>query len=233
MKSRGMVGVVAFLLAALATGAVFLYLHGVKQKAETKGAEVTVIVAKKDIPAGTSMDSLIEEGAFTTRTIPEAAQISGAVTSLQQLKGHRSGVPILAGEQIPEARLQGSTELPGGAIGIPDGYEAMTIELESQRMVGGLMHGGDHVTVYASFSPPVSSDVTVTLVPDVKVLRVANPSTVDQAASQGTLITMALRPQDAERVIFAQESGFVWLTLLPPGQVGEKRPPMVIGGVTK
>ena len=67
----------------------------------------------------------------------------------------------------------------------------------------------------------------------VKVLKVAKPSTVDQASSQGTLLTLALRPQDAEKVVFAQEHGTIWIALLAPGQPGQSRPPLFAGGVLK
>ena len=131
MRSRGMVGLVAFGLATVATFSIFLYVHEVKQRAVTGGAQATVVVSKKDIPTGTSFDTLIAQGAFTTETIPRKTEVQGAVTSLEQLKGRRTSVPILAGEQIPMARLQGSTALPGGAFGIPTGYEAMTLQLDS------------------------------------------------------------------------------------------------------
>src|SRR2546421_3419238 len=130
MRSRGMVGLVAFLLATIATFSIFLYVHGVKRKAETGGAQVTVVVSKRDIPAATNLDTLIAGGAFTSEAIPRTDEVQGAVTSLEQLKGRRTSVPILAGEQIPVARLQGSTQLPGGTFGIPTGFEAMTLQLE-------------------------------------------------------------------------------------------------------
>jgi pilus assembly protein CpaB len=234
MRSRGMVGVTAFVLATVATLAMFLYLHGVKHSAETGGAQATVVVSKKDLPAGTSMDAVISQGDLTTATIPAKDEVAGAVTSAEQLKGRVTNTPILAGEQIPVARLQGSTSLPGGTIGIPAGYEGVTLQLEAQRMVGGQIHASDHVAIYGSFAPPVSPTVTVTLVPDVKVLRVSKPSTVDQAANQGTmLLTVALRPQDAEKVLFGQEHGSVWMALLAPGQAGQQRPPVYAQGVLR
>ena len=156
MRSRGLVGITAFIMAAIATMAIFLYLHGVKHSADTGGAQVTVIVSKKDLPAGTSMDGVISQGDLTTETIGSKTEVTGAITSVVQLKGRVTSTPILAGEQIPVARLQGSTSLPGGAIGIPTGFEAVTIQLEAQRMVGGALHPSDHVTIYGSFDQPVS-----------------------------------------------------------------------------
>jgi pilus assembly protein CpaB len=226
-----MVGLVAFGLATVATFSIFLYVHEVKQRAVTGGAQVTVVVSKKDIPTGTSLDTLIGQGAFTTETIPQKTEVQGAVTSLEQLKGRRTSVPILAGEQIPMARLQGSTALPGGAFGIPTGYEAMTLQLDSARIVGGLIRTGDHVSLYATFQPPVTKYETITLVPDVRVLRVSAP-TVDHP-TDGTFVTMALRTGDAERVVFAQENGLVWMALQPPGQTGTRVGPVTIGGLAR
>jgi pilus assembly protein CpaB len=231
-----MVGLMAFALAAVATGAVFLYVHGVKQKAETGGAQVTVIVSKEDIPANTVLDTLITKGAFTQETIPKTTEVAGAVTSLEQLKGGVTSVPILAGEQIPVARLQGSTQLPGGAIGIPAGFEAVTLQLDLQRAGDGTMQRGDHVTVFGTFRGVNTAgaingqgEVTSSLVPDVKILRVTKPS-VDHP-TDGVMVTLALRPKDAEKVVFAQENGFVWLGLLPPGQAGTAQPPFTTGQV--
>jgi pilus assembly protein CpaB len=232
MKSRGMVGVIAFVLATVATAAVFLYVHGVKQKAESSGAQVQVIVSDRDIPTGTILDTLIDEGAFVAQTIPKSSMVEGAVTTLEQLKGKRTSAPVLAGEQIPLARIQGGVGLPGGALGIPGGFEAMTVQLESQRIVGGTLHPGDHVSILGSFAPPIAQNITVTLVPDVKVLRVSRPAATDQS-SDGMLITLALKAQDGERVVFGQEHGTVWMALVPPGESGQKRPPVTIGGVLK
>ena len=54
--------------------------------------------------------------------------VVGVVSSLSELEGRVTRYPILAGEQITTARLQGSTEeLPGGVLGIPEGFEAISV----------------------------------------------------------------------------------------------------------
>src|SRR5947207_8819386 len=174
---------IAFLLAAGATLGVFLYVRGVKNNNATSAANMTtVIVSKQDIPAGTKLDSLISSGAFTTLQVPNDAVISGSVTDLSQLQGQTTSTFILTGEQIATARLQGSTAATGGALGIPNGYEAVSVSLEAQRSVNSVLQAGDHVVVYATFTPTGSSvgsgakggPETVVVVPDVEVL--ANPS---------------------------------------------------------
>jgi hypothetical protein len=47
------------------------------------------------------------------------------------------------------------------------------------------------------------------------------------------MVTLALRPHDALKVVFAEENGFVWLGLLPPGQTGSALPPLTTAQVVK
>ena len=228
MKTRSVAVMIAFLLAAGATLGVFLYVRGVKHNNATSAANMTtVIVSKQDISAGTKLDSLISSGAFTTLQVPNDAVISGSVTDLSQLQGQTTSTFILKGEQIATARLQGSTAETGGALGIPNGYEAVSVSLEAQRTVNAVPQAGDHVVVYATLAqtsaPAVgakSGPETVIVVPDVEVL--ANPAGVG-------IVTLALKPLDASKVILAQSQGDVWLSLLPPNANGTQQPPVRLG----
>ena len=112
MKERGLVVVLAFLLAIGATAAVFLYVNGVKSNATSGGTTTQMIVSKQIIPAGTDLDTLVNSGAFVTKTIPTDDLVSGAVTSIQQLQNKTTSQAILVGEQIPLARVNGSVAGP-------------------------------------------------------------------------------------------------------------------------
>jgi pilus assembly protein CpaB len=234
MKSRGMVIVLAFLLAAGATGAVYLYVSGVKEQAKTGGELTTVIVSKADIAAGTDLDPLIEAGNFRESEVPTDTLVVGAVTQLSQLKGQTATAAILTGEQIPTARLS-SGALPGGALGQQKGYEAATFQLSAEQVVGPALQRGAHVTIYGAFggvtlktlkaaaatSPagsPAIPGVVMPVVQNVRVLDVVRPgvSPGQQATDQGGLVTFELQPTDLEKVIFAQQNGTLWLGLLAP-----------------
>src|SRR6266496_1387939 len=105
MKIRGMAVLVALLLAVGATLAVFLYVRGVRDEAKVTSGSVNVIVSKVDVQAGTPLDPLASQGAFTTRSFPQASLVEGVVTDLSQLRGQIAGSVILAGEQISLKRL--------------------------------------------------------------------------------------------------------------------------------
>jgi pilus assembly protein CpaB len=230
MNSRGTAITAAAVLALVATAGVFLYVQGVRHSASTGGGTVSVIVSKQDIPAGTHLDALIASGDFTTTNVPRDDLVQGVVTDLNQLRGQTTAFPVLANEQISTARFKGETEAVGGRLGIPDGYVATSISLENQRMVGGAIQQGDHVTLYGTFSAPGGSgsgqaQQTQTIVPDVRVIGVST-STDASAGSVQTLVTLALRPYDSELVVYTQEQGHIWISLLPPNQQGVTSTPV-------
>ena len=224
MRSRGLVIAVAFLLAMSATFVVYLYMRGVEQRS-TGGEMVAVVVSDEDIPAGTQLDELIAEDHFSTIRVPEDAVVRDAVLNVQSLEGRETSAPVLAGEQISTTRLRGSEQLPGGNLGIPNGYQALTLPLESPRLAGGAVQQGDHVSVFGTFTNIASARgnspaATVTLVPDVEVLEVTTTEVTGETAQTTEMITLALKPKDAQDVVFAQEQGSVWMTLLPPNERG-------------
>jgi pilus assembly protein CpaB len=234
MKTRGIVIVLAVLLAGVATGAVYMYVQGVQQNVQTDQELVEILVARQDIPAGTQLDELIQQGGFAARAIPRDLVVDGAVVNLTDLQGRQTSSPILEGEQITLARLRGEQEVGGGILGIPPGMKAVSLPLDVSRAVGGVVQTGDHVTVYATVDGS-SGSTTVTLVPDVQVLEVTNPgATPGEAQSGGTfLFTLALTPEDAQKVVFALERGQVWLGLLPPNEQGTEERPVTLEAIAR
>ena len=61
--------------------------------------------------------------------------------------------------------------------------------------------------------------------PDVRVLAITT-STGSSSGSAETLVTLALHPYDAELVVYTQEQGHLWMSLLPPNQQGVTAPPV-------
>lgn len=237
MRSRSLVVAAAFVLATTATLAVFVYVRGVKADARTTGDQVSVIISKEDIPAGSELDGLIADGAFRSILMPEETLIGGAITSLSQLQGRETAAAVLKGEQIAAARLKGSgSPLPGGTLGIPEGHQAVSLPLQTPQAAGGSIQAGDHVTIYATFSNQGGSRVaaTVTLVPDAQILRIRQPA--DETGDEvdvGIVVTLALPATDTQKVVFAHEEGSLWLSLLPPDQEGLAQPPVSFGEVVR
>lgn len=255
MRSRGLVVVLALILATVATAGVFLYTRGVKQDARTGGELTSVIVSKVDIAANTDLNTLISQDQFTAVEVRSDTLVEGAVTDIAQLRNRRNNVFIVRGEQIPVSRVEGA-KVPGGVLSIPDGHQAMTVQLGSPRAVGAALAGGDNVTVYATFDDVVvkqrggnqatptlgqqqGTSVTTVLVPQVEVLRVVIPQTnavtgdedsqPDPTASLN--VTLAFLPDEAQMFVFALERGSVYLSLLPPDAEGVELEPLTVEGI--
>jgi Flp pilus assembly protein CpaB len=257
MRSRGLVVLLALILATVATAGVFLYSRGVKEDARSGGSLTTVIVSKVDIPANTDLNRLISNGEFVERQFPTDSLVQGSITEVSQLRNRRNSVFILAGEQIPISRVEGG-KVVGGVLSIPEGHQAITVSLSAPRALGAALSGGDNVSVLATFNDvtldqkkgqqqtPTGQQqtqaervaATVVLVPTVEVLRVSVPQTSGVTGEEATAdtsgdiaITLALLPDEAQKFVFAIEQGTVYLSLLPPDSVGVELAPLTVDSI--
>jgi len=247
MKGRALVVVLALILATVATAGVFMYSRGVQKEANSGGTMVSVVVSNVDLPARTDLDALIKDDQFKTIQVPASVVVDGAVTSVDQLAGKNNSVAILAGEQIPAARISGN--VPGGALAIPEGMEAMTVSLDAPRAVAGAINAGDHVTIYSTFTGVPGKGLeketsTIVLVPTAELLAVfrpvgsstfgggEEPSAAEQLPGSLT-VTLALTPEDSQRFVFSMETGTTWFGLLPPDESGQPMEPISFAQVVK
>jgi hypothetical protein len=113
-RGRGLVVVLALSLTMVVTAGVLLYARPMH---EQTGQVVMVLVSKVDIPAKTDLDQLIKDDQFKIILIPESVVVNGAITSIDYLSGKSSRVPILAGEQIPVARISAYERDGSGCCG--------------------------------------------------------------------------------------------------------------------
>ena len=150
MRSRGLVVVLALILATLAVVGLFLYTNAVRKDAEEGGTQTTVVVSKVDIQANTDLNSLINQGQFVLVQVPTDRLVANAITDVEELRNRRNNAFILRNEQIPLGRVQGG-QVTGGVLGIPEGYQAITVELDAPAAVSGALAGGDNVTIYGTF----------------------------------------------------------------------------------
>jgi Flp pilus assembly protein CpaB len=249
MKGRGLVVFLALILATLATVGVFMYSRGLQEDANTGGTMVPVVVSNVDLPARTDLDQVIKDDQFRIVQVPASVVVDGAVTSVDQLAGKNNSVAILAGEQIPAARISGN--VPGGALAIPEGMEAITVSLDASRAVAGAINAGDQVVIYGTYNDFTDiatgekvPTMTTVLVPTAELLAVFRPiasSTFgnDESATSaeqlpGSLaVTLALTPEDSQRFVFTMETGRVWFGLLPPDENGQPMKPISFAQVVK
>lgn len=232
LSKRGVGLGVALLLAALATAALVSYVRGVEKKTLQGAQTVEVYVAKDFIPAGSSGDAAVSSGLIGREAVPRKLVVPGVIASLQELRGRVATTTIAKGEQIVGLRFVSPVDARGG-LPIPEGHQAASVSVAAPDGVAGFIRPGDHVSIMAHVDGAQGDESRVQfLLQNVQVLavgsKIASPVEVPARAANGQatpepqqsqlLLTLALRPVEAEQLAYAMFEGKLYFTLLPPGQ---------------
>lgn len=224
MRRRLLAALAALVLAALGAVVLLAYVRGADARALAGVQTVDVLVVDRPVPEGTPGEELAE--LVRTERLPARAAVPGAVTDLDELAGRVATVDLQPGEQLLAARFAPPEDLSvPGTVAPPEGAAEVSLLLEPQRAVGGRLAAGDTVGVHLSLdgqTDVVLSRVLVTQVQGAPV-AVADGEATDTASSGGAapsaslMVTLGLRPEAAEAVVFGMEHGTVWLSLEPEG----------------
>jgi pilus assembly protein CpaB len=226
VRRRLLAALAALLLAA--TGAVVLlaYVRGADARAMAGVQTVDVLVVDQPVPEGTPAEALAD--LVRTQRLPAKAVVPGAVSDLGELAGRVATVDLQPGEQLLAARFAapGDLTVPGTVVP-PEGTSEVSVLLEPQRAVGGRLAAGDTVGVHVSLPDAKTTNVVLNRVLVTQVQGAPAPATeaegTDTASSGGAapsaslMVTLGLRPEQAEAVVFGMEHGTVWLSLEPEG----------------
>lgn len=184
----------------------------------------TVVVGTEDIPAGALADDLIEAGTITTVEVAPTEMTPGAVQSLQQLSGATFVQGFAANQQITSAGLQ----LQSRTFEVPEGHEAVAVQIDFVAGAAGYVSPGDRINLYGLFRAAAGGALTPRaelLLTNVEVLDVnltippRRGTTADSSAAApraaGSDVTylLALRTDDAEKVIYMTEVESLYATL--------------------
>lgn len=231
MKPRFVIIVVAVILGVVATLGVNGYLAGIKKQAVEEQKTVKVWVAASDIPKGTSIEDIQEEKFAELKNIPQRYVASQAMSSIRNIEGQVLSVDISVGEQLTVGKFKHPSEA-GLSFSVPKDFIAVSIPYDEIKGVAGMVKPGDLLTVFSTFNPgPDGEDATKILLQKVQVIAVgatvgaektrekertvgAAEASPSETQDQKT-VTLALKPAEAEKVVFAQENGKIWLGLHP------------------
>lgn len=208
---------------------VFVYTANVKtgggdgEVAETAPA----FVAIADVSVGTRWEDMTE--VVQKREVPLGLHPASAVSEVEDLEGKAAVRAITKGEVITTGQFD---PFRSGSLATPKGHDAVTINVAAPQGVALYVQPGAKANIYASFkgSPagvdPEDAVVTKLLLSNITVLanRTASLSTVEgevagepaPAPNSESLLTLAVTPEQAEKLIFAKENGTIWLGLPHP-----------------
>lgn len=227
--------VLAIVLAGFATYAIYTYVQGLEQRAFEDAELVEVFIAQEEIPEGISASAageagLIERGSIPQRNVPE-----GAISSLDQIEGLVALSPILPNEVLSQGRWGDPDQIDSAQLDIPDDFQAISVQVGIPPGVAGFIQAGDQVSLIATTEAPGETEIeedgtviepeaefrTQYLLQDIQVLaagqRIVTEEGEEDVAESGgqVLLTLALEPEDAERLVLAIETSSLYFTLLP------------------
>lgn len=229
MNRRRVLAVVgALVLTLFGTFVLIAYVNAAEDRAQEDARLVGILVAREEIPAGTSAAELA--GSVARKEVPASARANDAVTDLSGLEDQVTLERILADEPIVARHFGDAVEARrGGGTGeLEEGREIITIALEAQRALGGELAAGDLVGVIVSLEgDSTNSDEATTLEQTadgpVTQMVLANISVTDvtgtdaesvptNQANQAVGVSLDVDQSDAEVIAFGMEFGRVWLT---------------------
>lgn len=216
MKLR--VGILIAAVAAALLGVVLiaLYIGGLARQAQSGQQLVRVYVATKRIKKGMSAEDLVREDQIRLVKIPRRYVSGGAVRSPRTLKRRFLAAPLEKGQQLTNSVLI----FPRSGLRTPRNKVAVSVPIDEIALIRGRIKNGDRVIVFTTFKEGEDEKpFTRMLLKRVLVLAVERKGaggTPGSPSSKASL-TVALEPEDAEKLVFASEEGQIWVALWPPG----------------
>ena len=214
--TRRIIAAVAALLLAVLGGVVLINWVGDADTRARAGEQlVDVLVVQSEVAVGTAADEL--GGRVSVQQVPARLKAPGAVPDMAGLTGQVTTAALLPGDQVVTGRFADPTALaPAGTVLAPDGMVEISVSLDAQRAVGGVLKAGDTVGIQLTNEESAEGGLTAYSVyrvfSGVLVTRVVAPAEGADPSAAYT-VTLALSPEDASVVVLGTTSQSVWLSL--------------------
>lgn len=209
---------VALALALLASG---LCTWIVSRKLTTPPVPTVTsyVVPSRAIQAGEVLNTGNTELAAWSGTLP----IDGAFSRPADLNGRAVLFPLAKGQPILDRDLSTPGSGSGLATRIPDGMRAVALRSDEVVGVAGFLLPGSHVDVFVTYrSDRLLDALTVTVLEDVVVLATGHQIQPDPEgkASDVTIVTLLLTPEESQRAVLASAQGAIHFALRNVGDTG-------------
>ena len=203
------------LVAALLTT---FYVANYKRHVRQSETTVKVLVARRDIPQGTTGADLVTHNMIGTADVVQRSVVPGAISSPEQLAALTTSEPIYTGDQISLRRFASQTEL-GIRAQLNGTLRALAVTGTGDQVLAGVLRDGDHVDMIANLktgSCPTCFAVRV-IARDLLVLR-APAGAASQVTGSGTVsaIVAVSDRKEEQKVYYAVGNAAGWSFELRP-----------------
>ena len=204
--------VISLLLAVAAAWVANRWLIAQSASSDTGPSTAAVMTAAIDIPLGTKIEPRhVAAIQMLADTAPD-----GAFKDVAAIEGKIALTEMVKGEILLAARFadQGAGSTLAAVVG--DNMRAVSVRVNDVVGVGGFLLPGNRVDVVAAYRDRQDT-LSETVVQNVKVLA------VDQSAANDKnepvvvrAVTLEVTPEDAEKLILAEQRGSIQLALRNP-----------------
>jgi len=195
-------------------------------------APVSVIVADRLIPKGSSGEAVAAGRIARPTDVRSSAVTEGALRSISDVRGQIAIQDIYPGEQLTAADFKSAgsdtltTKLTGSVRGI-------SIPLDEAHGLVGQAEPGDHVDVYASLTTRAANGdqipVLKPIATNIEVLATPEAPGAEKGDQGGSVVTLRMAGRQAAQLAFASDNGKVWMVLRPPtGAVENSTSPVTL-----
>src|SRR6266581_2409065 len=130
--------VIAVVLGLLAAVLTTVYVTNYRKNVQHGQQDVGVLIAKTNIPAGTSGAAIVSGHMLVRKTVPRTALVPGAISSPDQISRLVSTQEVFVGEQVTKSRFGGANEL-GVRAQLKGTLRAIQIAADPNQVLAGTL----------------------------------------------------------------------------------------------
>jgi pilus assembly protein CpaB len=235
MGRRMMAVFAALVVGLIGVAAVLFYASGADARAVADQRPQTVYVAQQLVPSGTTAADAVAKGLMVPTRIAAVGVPAGALTTVDAATGRLVALSDIAAGSFVVASRFGVTPIGSKAIQVPDGQVAVSVAFTDPARVSTFLTPGSRIVIYDTYQPAAAATAagkgavagreTRVLLDDVLVIAVGSTSLTPTASSNGqtqapaagALVTVALAPDTATRLVQGIQTGTLYAGLRGTG----------------
>jgi pilus assembly protein CpaB len=216
---------VATVMASLASAGVYLAIKRIPVR-EVEVAHTYIVVAAKSLPTGVQ----VTENDVKLAAWPSKNPVVGSFAATKDVRSRGLVAAVLENEPITESKLAPVESGAGLPPSIPPGMRAVSVRVDEVVGVAGFVAPGTHVDVVVTLrGQGLDETMSRTVVGNVLVLtagtRLDQRQAKDGQPTPSSVVTLAVTPDDGERIALAASEGKITLALRNPLDVAPTETP--------
>lgn len=194
----------------------YFYLLSYQNRIQSSRELIPVYVASSEIASGSSYEEIRNSNQLEIKEMPKSSLPAGVITPSSEIDASLKTKGLLAAGQILVSNYFVGEVAPDLGLPIPKGMLAITISVDDVSRVGNFVAPGSKVVVFTTDISNSNAKETKVFLPEALVLGIGTQTNQAQDGAMPTpssLVTVALYPKDAQRLILASKTSDITFAL--------------------